>query len=559
VTFLIRKIVSADGAPKGYQDFEVASSRLSVGRGTDQDLLLPGDRVSLRHAEISLLGQLVEIKATTSLGIVVNGRTCQSAMLTVGDQVLIGDYHLVIIERPDNEVDCAISVQQLQAQEYEGLNPDDYVTSLKSVFWLRKRAYAWALFIVLVLVALLIPVWLTQNPDIKERSPVALPDDSLWLSGPLHRQHGFIGENCAACHVKPFEPVQNNVCTECHEEISHHVAEDHPASILFQEERCASCHREHNEQQRMVMDDQRFCVSCHGVLATALGKKAVVSNVSDFTNKHPDFRLNMLNPVLSDGDWHWQNSGRQTLTPELKEQNNLRFDHQQHLDVQGLKNETGAYEVLECSSCHTRAEDGFGMVPLTMETSCSRCHSLAFDVKNPEREVPHGSTTEVLSNLREYFSAQFIAEKVAHDETPRRPGQIEITALQREGLEWVEQHTRQVAEDIFERRACVTCHEVEHNPTAQTDAERWKVRPNRLNNRWMLSSRFPHYKHRSESCGSCHAAQESTETTDILMPRIEQCQDCHGGEDTENKVLSMCITCHEYHQPDMPTMAADPR
>lgn len=559
MTFLIRKIVSSEGSPKGYQDFEVASSRLTVGRGTDQDLLLPGDRVSLRHAEISLLGPLVEITAQTSLGVVVNGRTCQSATLSVGDQVLIGDYHLVIIERPDNEVDCAISVKQLQPQEYEGLNPDNYVTSLKNVVWLRKRAYAWMLFFFLSLVCLIIPVWLTQSPEIKETAPVALPDDSLWLSGPLHREHGFIGDNCAACHVKPFEPVQNKVCAECHEDVSHHVEAGHPATILFQKQTCASCHREHNEQARMVMDDQRFCVSCHGVLATALGAKAAVANVSDFTRKHPDFRLNMLEPVLQDGDWHWQNSGRKVRDEALEEQNNLRFDHQQHLDPEGLKNETGAYEQLQCSSCHTRAEDGFGMVPLKMETSCARCHSLSFDVDNPTREVPHAPPIEVLDSLREYFSAQFISEKAATNEQLRRPGQEEVSRLQQEGLEWVEEHTQEVAEDLFERRACVTCHEVEHDSMAESEEQRWKIRPNRLNDRWMLSSRFPHYRHRSESCGSCHAAEDSTQTTDILMPRIEQCQDCHGGKDTENKVLSMCITCHEYHQPDMPKMAPDIR
>ena len=70
---------------------------------------------------------------------------------------------------------------------------------------------------------MLVPIWLVQNPAIQDQSPIALPDDSLWLSGPLHREHGFIGDDCAACHVNAFEPVQNKVCTECHEDVSQHL------------------------------------------------------------------------------------------------------------------------------------------------------------------------------------------------------------------------------------------------------------------------------------------------------------------------------------------------
>lgn len=559
VTFLIRKIVTAEGAQKGYQDYEVAASRLTIGRGTDQDLLLPGDRVALRHAELSLLGGMVQISSDAALGVVVNGRTCHTANLKVGDQVLIGDYYIVLIDPPDNEVDCAITVQQLQPQEYDGLDVDDFAMDLKSVGWLRKRALTWLLFFAFLLICLGIPLWLIQNPEMKENAAVPLPTDKLWLSGPLHREHAFIGGDCKACHAAPFEPVQDNACGSCHEDVSHHVPESHPAKMLFSVQTCASCHHEHNEQQRMVMEDQRFCSSCHRVLATVMGKKAEVGNVSDFTSDHPDFRLSLLQPKLVDGDWSWMQTGRTPWTEELKEQNHLRFDHQQHLDDGGLKNESGEYETLQCASCHQVSADGFSMAPVTMENSCARCHSLAFDVARPDREVPHAPPEKVIANLREYFSTRFIEERMGgeNDNSVRRPGvKAETPRLQKEGLEWVEARTQEVAQDMFERRACVTCHEVDVVETSS--GKTWHVRPNRLNQDWFVAAPFPHYKHRNQECSDCHAARDSTESSDILMPHIEQCQDCHGGANTEDHVLSMCVTCHEYHQPETGLMTSKP-
>ncbi len=559
MTFLIRKLVANQGSRKSYQDFEVASTRLTIGRGTDQDLLLPGDRVSLRHAEINLLGGLIQLNSSAPLGVVVNGRTCQSASLKIGDQLLIGDYHLVLIAPPDDDIECAITVQQLQPQEYEGLDPSDYKTFLRHVPWLSKRTIGWSLFVLMILIGLGLPVLFNQLPALRDASPVALPDDSVWLSGPLHREHRFIGDDCQACHTEPFEPVQDSACVGCHKDVSQHVPDAHPANSLFGTQNCASCHHEHNEQQRMVMEDQRFCASCHRVLASVMGPRGQVSNASDFSHDHPDFRLSLLQPTLQDGDWQWLQTGRQARTEQLKEINHLRFDHQQHLAKEGMKNESGAYEVLECSSCHIPAADGFGMVPITMENACGRCHSLSFDLANPARQVPHAPPEQVIESLREYFSTRFVQERLGGSAPTsiRRPGNAAPTPrLQQEGLAWVEARTRETAEDMFERRACVTCHEVD--TLEENGVKRWQVRPNRINQHWFMASPFPHYKHRNESCASCHAAEQSTQTADILMPHIEACQDCHGGPDTEDRVLSMCVTCHRYHQPGTELMVESP-
>jgi hypothetical protein len=38
------------------------------------------------------------------------------------------------------------------------------------------------------------------------------------------------------------------------------------------------------------------------------------------------------------------------------------------------------------------------------------------------------------------------------------------------------------------------------------------------------------------------------------MPKIESCQTCHGGEDSENKLHSECIDCHRFHNPNQSLM-----
>ncbi|MFP5246972.1 MAG: hypothetical protein ACLGH0_09785, partial [Thermoanaerobaculia bacterium] len=58
----------------------------------------------------------------------------------------------------------------------------------------------------------------------------------------------------------------------------------------------------------------------------------------------------------------------------------------------GVRNATGAREVLACTTCHAlqtvkgRSEPA---VP-DFEQHCQRCHQLTFDARFPNTEVPHG-------------------------------------------------------------------------------------------------------------------------------------------------------------------------
>jgi len=63
----------------------------------------------------------------------------------------------------------------------------------------------------------------------------------------------------------------------------------------------------------------------------------------------------------------------------------------------------------------------------------------------------------------------------------------------------------------------------------------------------MQKAHFDHQAHRLVSCESCHAkAATSKETSDILMPGIETCQQCHK-PGKEYAAEARCFECHNYH------------
>jgi predicted CXXCH cytochrome family protein len=71
---------------------------------------------------------------------------------------------------------------------------------------------------------------------------------------------------------------------------------------------------------------------------------------------------------------------------------------------------------------------------------------------------------------------------------------------------------------------------------------------------WHPKARFDHGAHEDVVCADCHAAAESVESSDVLLPKIAVCRDCHGGETVSDRVPSPCVTCHAFHLDGMPPM-----
>lgn len=58
---------------------------------------------------------------------------------------------------------------------------------------------------------------------------------------------------------------------------------------------------------------------------------------------------------------------------------------------------------------------------------------------------------------------------------------------------------------------------------------------------------FDHSAHESMECADCHEAEKSELSSDILMPYLNNCQQCHGGEKSTMMVATGCVGCHGYH------------
>jgi hypothetical protein len=76
----------------------------------------------------------------------------------------------------------------------------------------------------------------------------------------------------------------------------------------------------------------------------------------------------------------------------------------------------------------------------------------------------------------------------------------------------------------------------------------WHVKPVALTENWLPLSQFTHGKHESMTCNDCHNAEDSELSSDILIPDIDNCQQCHGGEESTNLIPNTCIDCHGFHE-----------
>ncbi|HFD11755.1 MAG TPA: hypothetical protein ENJ32_04720 [Crenotrichaceae bacterium] len=326
---------------------------------------------------------------------------------------------------------------------------------------------------------------------------------------------------------------------------------------MFEHTRCAGCHREHNEPSSLVQRDQRFCTDCHGEL-DRLKKDTELANVTDFSNDHPGFRLTLLEPFFAQQQTQWkpiriESDARSTVS----EHSSLQFSHKQHLDPKGIRSPDGD-QLLGCDDCHRLNTSGREMLPIVMEEHCGSCHKLAIDENDPDKRVPHGDLAALYDTLKECFSLRYLEPLEQADalqlseDMPRRPGgnkRALSKAEQKRALDWVDKQSLLVAQDIIEDRVCIDCHQISRIQGA-SGIEQWYVKPVVLNMQWMPFARFDHTSHASESCTNCHEnADQSTTSSDILMPEIETCQECHGGENQPDKLVSDCVMCHRFHLP----------
>ena len=550
---LLRK--AAAGAPKASSAARgvlLHLRRLTIGRGPSQHLQLTAPGVDDRHAVItaSALSGL-KIACLSPRGLGVNGRRETRARIKPGDVIQIGAAKLTV--RPSRSKHAVIlEVDEPPEEDTDG---GELERSDSAAPGPRMSPWSWGLSLGFAALFLLLPLVGLVMPGIQDslRDTPVLPSDALWSPGPLHTAHQSIGNRCDACHVKPFEPVRDRECLVCHASVQHHVDIRSADVSLFKSSECTACHVEHKQPATLVERDPRVCTDCHGDLSRRKPDTGL-RDVTDFETNHPEFKLTVL---VSQGLLTpWKNAQLDRNDPEhFAEHSHLRFSHQQHLDPKGIKSPTGE-RILGCQDCHKPNASGREMIPIRMESHCSGCHSLLFDEHDPTSGVPHGDLEAVYKTLREHFSREYLAESGSmgfdggHQRRPGGEQRVMTAAEQRRARDWVDTQSLKIAGELLEKRVCVDCHEVTHVPN-KTGLEQWRVEPVQLTSDWMPRARFDHAAHISETCVSCHSkAPESRHATDILLPTISRCRECHGGADSSAKVVSDCLMCHPFHIPN---------
>jgi hypothetical protein len=92
-------VVRAGGGRVG-EHFRLSAERTTIGRSPECDVFLDDVTVSRRHAVITRRGEVFTIEDEGSLnGTYLNRRRVESAELSDGDELQIGKYRLVFLER----------------------------------------------------------------------------------------------------------------------------------------------------------------------------------------------------------------------------------------------------------------------------------------------------------------------------------------------------------------------------------------------------------------------------------------------------------------------------
>jgi hypothetical protein len=291
----------------------------------------------------------------------------------------------------------------------------------------------------------------------------------------------------------------------------------------------------------MAKTDQRFCIDCHADLKTTQGEPRVARSVGAFSVSHPEFRA---------------------VSAGAQDPARVRFNHAVHMkdDLRGPRGP----ESLQCGTCHlpeaantgrrAKGPDTTGlMAPITFARNCARCHPLFFD-ERIDQAAPHVKPEAVRAFVRQALDA-YIRTNPGDISKPdsafRRvplnfPRPPEPPA--RNAEEWI---ARRAAADerLLWNKTCVECHESDSAPASPGALPVYAA--TNITKQWMPRASFDHRPHLMITCASCHAAEGSTKTSDVLLPSQAVCASCHapspGAQLASGHAENRCFECHRYH------------
>jgi predicted CXXCH cytochrome family protein len=532
--------------------------RLTIGRGTNQDVYTPDLRAALAHAEIvhDRRGPLLIAKSAN--GVWVNGTPVESAKLEAGDIIEVGRFRLEVIA-VGGIPELVLGYEERLSQAADLQARKGSLRTRLSHTRLSLRGIAWGLMLLVLLTGLLLPLGLRygngsppgDTPRDRALSQAGIPfDDSVWQSGPVSSVHRYFVEDCAACHEKPFRQVRDSACLACHKDMAQHS--DDPAMLghpAFAGQECTDCHREHNGTQGVNAQSPTLCTDCHADPDEEFAS-ARLPPASSFSKAHPEFAPRVAAFDAKTGKFSF--TKQRQPSARLREATNLVYPHDVHLAPKGIDSPEGRV-VMQCADCHQPDSRGVSFEPVNMEKHCSSCHRLDFDPDDPDRELPHGRPEQIQGVVRDYYYAKALQGGVMDGKAPavvrerRRPGETLPRDSARAALDWADARARQTMVDVFERRTCHYCHQVQRS---DDPAMPWTVAPVNLQEHALDGARFDHGAHQAQPCSDCHAADHSKLSSDVLLPELASCRDCHGDTGSDRQVPSGCTLCHAFHIAD---------
>jgi hypothetical protein len=444
---------------------------------------------------------------------------------------------------------------------------------------------------------------------------------NLASPGKVHRVHAAFENDCAVCHA-PMQPtssrnglqgilgvgpVSDELCKNCHLGPPHHAIEK-PGDAGT----CSSCHVEHRGRTADLSQvHDSTCVRCHDNLSAHVqgDPPRFALKVTSFASDHPQFNIGTgkdrqpLGKAVDPGKLKFNHKAHLTAGIRYEERDSGGWTLGQISDPalreryrkaqpKGKDSDTDLVQ-LDCVSCHqldatdapkagpgqnlplrTRGEY---MLPVTYEQHCQACHPLSFDPSLPTVQVPHllqpAEVTRFLwgAYTERAAKAPDLPKRLATDRP--MPGQnlsrVELEERKRIGGEVDKVKSFLFRTDldkaklfVFEgRTTCGLCHNYERNPN---DKEPGKIAPPNLPQVWYSHATFNHAAHKAVECVACHdAARKSTQSSDVLLPDVDNCRTCHapssgslfaGKSSGPNRggVRHECVTCHRYHNGDAP-------
>lgn len=576
MAFLVRRISETASGRRIVRDQKVDGSVATVGRTAECEVHLPDLAIAPEHAEIKALSDhRISITALGTLGFQVDGRTTLATEIDTnkGAELRFGGHRITVSQEEGATV---LTVERVDAVSEASQDRNvNHAFSLRSLAP-PKRATAWTLVVIILAAFLAVPIWAYfhhRSAAVDHRNIYALSAQHSWSSGPLSQAHRALEKNCEACHVKAFVSVRDDACLACHKDVHDHAP---PARIAMARAvpglggkvlqsvahafgkpgpgACVDCHVEHMGTGPMPPTKQTFCTDCHATLKARLAD-TTLGNAADFGTAHPQFSPAVMlksgpDPKLT----------RISLDKHPIDDSGLKFPHALHLSTSGgvakmaqeLGKRYGFGKALECKDCHTPTADGTRFLPVSMERNCQMCHSLAFEkIGDTVRTLRHGDVAQTIADIRAYYrSTSPVRPMNLSSMSRRQPGEYaagKVFHAYFGAMASRPSRADAAIRSLFTKGgACFDCHTI--TPPGVNGSSSWTVMPVHQSMRYMMHGWFDHSAHKTQTCESCHAAAKSNAATDLLIPGIKTCRECHGGEDSHAKVPSSCAMCHSYHQ-----------